>query len=140
MAENFALELVTPTGIVYRGEVEEVTAWNPMGQFGVLSDHINFITSLVPGVVEIKLPGGAMLYYVVSGGLAEVKDGKMTILADSAEEPATIDVAGVEEFLREMEKEIAELSMYADEFETKQHDLMLARARHRAAVELRASH
>jgi F-type H+-transporting ATPase subunit epsilon len=140
MAETFALELVTPTGIAYRGEVEEVTAWNPIGQFGVLPNHINFITSLVPGVVEIKLPGGAMLYYVVSGGLAEVKDGKMTILADSAEEPATIDVPGVEGSLRELEGEIADLSMYADEFEAKQHELLLARARHRAATELRASH
>jgi len=84
MAETFSLELVTPTGIVYQGDVEEVTAWNPIGQFGVLAEHINFITSLVPGVVEIKLPDGVILYYVVSGGLAEVKDGKMTILADSS--------------------------------------------------------
>jgi F-type H+-transporting ATPase subunit epsilon len=140
MAETFALELVTPTGIAYRGEVEEVTAWNPIGQFGVLPNHINFITSLVPGVVEIKLPGGAMLYYVVSGGLAEVKDGKMTILADSAEEPATIDVAAVEIDLREVEGKITAISMYAEEFEITQHDLLLARARHRAATELRASH
>jgi F-type H+-transporting ATPase subunit epsilon len=140
MAETFALELVTPTGIAYRGEVEEVTAWNPIGQFGVLPNHINFITSLVPGVVEIKLPGGEMLYYVVSGGLAEVKDGKMTILADSAEEPATIDVEAVEIDLREVEGKITAISMYAEEFETTQHDLLLARARHRAATELRASH
>ena len=88
MAETFPLELVTPTGIAYQGEVVEVTAWNPLGQFGVLAEHINFITSLVPGIVEVKLADGGMLYYVVSGGLAEVKDGKMTILADSAEEPA----------------------------------------------------
>ncbi len=139
MAETFSLELVTPTGIVYQGDVEEVTAWNPIGQFGVLAEHINFITSLVPGVVEINLPDGAILYYVVSGGLAEVKDGKMTILADSAEEPAMIDVGGVEQFLRDIENEVAGLSMYEAEFEIKQHDLLLARARHRAATELRAS-
>jgi len=139
MAETFPLQLVTPTGIAYQGEVEEVTAWNPIGQFGVLAKHIDFITSLAPGVVEVKLPDGGMLYYVVAGGLAEVKDGKMTILADSAEEPATIDLAGVEGFLREIEGEIAELSMYEEGFETKQHDLMLARARHRAALELRAA-
>jgi F-type H+-transporting ATPase subunit epsilon len=140
MAETLPLELVTPTGIAYEGDVEEVTAWNPIGQFGVLPNHINFITSLVPGVVEIKLPGGAMRYYVVAGGLAEVKDGKMTILADSAEEPGAIDVTAVEIDVREVEGKIAELSMYAEEFEITQHDLMLARARQRAATELRASH
>jgi F-type H+-transporting ATPase subunit epsilon len=140
MAETFTVELVTPTGIAYQGEVEEVTAWNPIGQFGVLANHINFITSLIPGIVEIKLPGGAMRYYVVAGGLAEVKDGKMTILADSAEGPETIDVGGVEGFLREMESEISMLSMYEEGFEAKQHELMLARARHRAATELRSAH
>ena len=140
MAETFQLELVTPTGIVNQGEVQEVTAWNPIGQFGVLADHINFITSLVPGVVEVKLPDGGMLYYVVSGGLAEVKDGKMTILADSAEEPAAIDLAGVEGVLREIELQIAELSMYEEGYDLKQHDLLLVRARQRAAAELRAPH
>src|ERR1700732_2476271 len=140
MAETFPLQLVTPTGIAFEGEVEEVTAWNPIGQFGVLPNHINFITSLVPGVVEIKLPGGTMRYYVVSGGLAEVKDGKMTILADSAEEPGTIDIAAVEIDLREVEGKITSISMYAEEFETTHHDLMLARARQRAATELRSAH
>jgi F-type H+-transporting ATPase subunit epsilon len=139
MAETFQLELVTPTGIAYEGEVEEVTAWNPIGQFGVLADHINFITSLVPSVVEIKLPGGMMRYYVVAGGLAEVKDGKMTILADSAEDPGSIDVAAVEVELREVEGKLTAISMYAEEFETTEHDLMLARARRRAATELRTS-
>ena len=140
MAETFPLQLVTPTGIAYEGDVEEVTAWNPIGQFGVLPNHINFITSLVPGVVEIKLPGAAMLYYVVSGGLAEVKVGRMTILADSAEEPAAIDLAGVEGMLREIELQIGELSMYEEGYELKQHDLLLARARQRAAIELRTAH
>ncbi len=138
MAETFPLELVTPTGIAYQGEVVEVTAWNPLGQFGVLAEHINYITSLVPGIVEVKLPDSGMLYYVVSGGLAEVKDGKMTILADSAEEPRMIDLAGVEGMLREIELQIAELSMYEEGYELKQHDLLLARARQRAASELRA--
>lgn len=136
MAETFPLQLVTPTGVVYQGDVEEVTAWNPIGQFGVLPEHINFITSLVPGVLEIKLPGGAMRYYVVSGGLAEVKDGAMTVLADSAEEPGAIEVEAVEIEVREIEGKIAEISMYAEEYETTQHDLLLARARRRAAVEL----
>jgi len=137
MAETFPLELVTPTGIAYQGEVVEVTAWNPLGQFGVLAEHINFITSLIPGIVEVKLADGGMLYYVVSGGLAEVKDGKMTILADSAEEPAAIDLAGVEGMLLEIELQIAQLSMYEEGYDLKQHDLLLARARRRAAAELR---
>ena len=137
MAEAFPILLVTPTGIAYEGDVEEIIAWNSMGQFGVLAKHIDFVTSLVPEVVEITLAGGETRYYVVSGGLAEVKNGKMTILADSAEKPDSIALPKVEELLRELEARVAALSMYAPEFETAHYELMLARARHRAAAELR---
>ena len=41
--------------------------------------------------------------------------------------------------LREAEGKITAISMYAEEFETTQHDLLLARARQRAATELGAS-
>src|SRR5690348_17616188 len=105
MANTFALKVVTPTGIVFEGEAEEVTAENPIGQFGVLPEHINFITSLVPCILEIRLAGGEKLYYVVSGGLAEVKDGAMTVLADSAEEPGTIKIEEVEVQVREVRSE-----------------------------------
>jgi F-type H+-transporting ATPase subunit epsilon len=139
MANTFALKVVTPTGIVFEGDVEEVTAEDPIGQFGVLPEHINFITSLVPGILEIKLPGGDKLYYVVSGGLAEVKDGAMTVLADGAEDPGAIKIEEVEVQIREVEERLLELSMYADEYELSHHNLLLANARRRAATELRSS-
>lgn len=138
MADTFPLQIVTPTGIVYEGEAEEVTAEGPLGQFGVLPEHINFITSLVPGIMQVNLPGGEQRYYVVSGGLAEVKDGKMTVLADSAEEPGTIKLEEIDVAIRDLEGRIVEVSMYAEEFEPMSRDLALARARRRAATELRA--
>ena len=52
MAATFPFTLVTPTGVVAEGQAEQVTAIGPLGEFGVLADHINFITSLVPGVAR----------------------------------------------------------------------------------------
>ncbi len=138
MADTFPLQIVTPTGIVYQGEAEEVTAEGPLGQFGVLPEHINFITSLVPGILQLKATGGQTRYYVVSGGLAEVKDGAMTVLADSAEEPGSIRVEEVDITIRDLEGKMVEVSVYAEEYEPMHRDLMLARARCRAATELRA--
>ena len=87
MAASFQFRLITPTGVVFEGSVEEVSAIGPLGEFGVLADHINFITSLVPGVLEARLAEGRAMHWVVSGGLAEVKDGVLTMLASSAETP-----------------------------------------------------
>ena len=93
MASTFPFRLVTPTGIVFEGDALEVSAIGPLGEFGVLPEHINFITSLVPGVLEAKLPDGTAMHWVVSGGLAEVKDSVMTVLASSAESPEKVDAS-----------------------------------------------
>ena len=93
MAATFPFRLVTPTGIVFEGDAAEVSAIGPLGEFGILPEHINFITSLVPGVLEARLPDGTAMHWVVSGGLAEVKDSVLTVLASSAESPERIDGA-----------------------------------------------
>src|SRR5260370_31704146 len=97
MASTFKFRMVTPTGIVFEGDAAEVSAIGPLGEFGVLPDYINFITSLVPGVLEAQLPDGAKMHWVVSGGLAEVKDGVMTVLASSAESPDSVHASAAAE-------------------------------------------
>ena len=51
MATTFAFKFVTPTGVLFDGQAEQVNAVNPLGEFGILADHTNYITSLVPGLL-----------------------------------------------------------------------------------------
>lgn len=133
MANTFPLQLVTPTGVVFEGEVEEVTATGPLGQFGVLAEHTNFITSLLPGALEIKRTGGATEVWIVSGGLAEVKDGVMTVLASGAEVPASIDPAAAISDEQSADQKIATMSFYDAGYPAAEEAQMLARARAAAA-------
>jgi F-type H+-transporting ATPase subunit epsilon len=133
MAGTFSFTLVTPTGVVAEGQAEEVSAIGPLGEFGVLPDHINFITSLVPGVLEARLPDGVAMHWVVSGGLAEVKDGVMTVLASSAESPESIDANAAAAQVRQADEIFSSLSFYDPEYAPAQEALMLARARVEAA-------
>ena len=61
MATTFAFKLVTPTGVLFDGQAEQVNAVNPLGEFGVLADHTNYITSLVPGLLTIRTAEGQTL-------------------------------------------------------------------------------
>jgi F-type H+-transporting ATPase subunit epsilon len=133
MAETFPFRLVTPTGIVFEGEAEQVSAVGPLGEFGVLAEHINFITSLVPGVLEARLPGGGSKHWVVSGGLAEVKDGVMTVLASSAESPENVDANAAAVEVKEADEKFSNLSFYDPDYAPAQEALQLARARAEAA-------
>jgi F-type H+-transporting ATPase subunit epsilon len=134
MAGTFSFTLVTPTGVVAEGQAEEVSAIGPLGEFGVLPDHINFITSLVPGVLEARLPDGVAMHWVVSGGLAEVKDGVMTVLASSAESPDSIDANTAAAQVQQADEIFSSLSFYDPEYAAAQEALMLARARVEAAA------
>lgn len=134
MAATFPFTLVTPIGVVAEGQAEEVSAIGPLGEFGVLPDHINFITSLVPGVLEARLPDGEAMHWVVSGGLAEVKDGAMTVLASSAESPESIDASTAAAQVRQADEIFSSLSFYDPDYAPAQEALMLARARVEAAA------
>jgi F-type H+-transporting ATPase subunit epsilon len=134
MAATFPFRLVTPTGIVFEGDALEVSAIGPLGEFGVLPEHINFITSLVPGVLEAKLPDGTAMHWVVSGGLAEVKDSVMTVLANSAESPQTIDASAAKTQVQETDEKFSSMSFYDPNYAAAQDALKLAEARVEASA------
>jgi F-type H+-transporting ATPase subunit epsilon len=133
MAATFPFGLVTPTGIVFEGDAAEVSAIGPLGEFGILPEHINFITSLVPGVLEARLPDGSAMHWVVSGGLAEVKDSVLTVLASSAESPERIDSAAAAAEVQQADEVFSNTSFYDPSYAAAQDALKLAQARVEAA-------
>jgi F-type H+-transporting ATPase subunit epsilon len=83
--------LVTPARELLDLEVEEVYAPGVLGQFGVLPQHTNFLTALEPGELRYRV-NGKDFYVAVSGGVCEVLDDVVTVLADAAEPAGEIDV------------------------------------------------
>jgi F-type H+-transporting ATPase subunit epsilon len=138
MATTFAFKLVTPTGVLFDGQAEEVTAVNPLGEFGVLADHTNYITSLVPGLLTIRTADGQTLEYLITGGLVEVKDGVMTALAQSAEPPEKVAPADETE-LRDAEERLSQMSIYDPNYDEEKQSVMVLRARRDVAESRRAS-
>lgn len=92
MAENIRLEVVTPERYVVSEEAQIVMAPGSLGEFGVLSGHTPFMTSLNTGVIRFEDTGGKERFVFVSGGFAEALPDRVTILADSAERRRDIDV------------------------------------------------
>ncbi len=93
MAENIRLEVVTPEKQVVNETAQIVMAPGSMGEFGVLSGHTPFMTSLNTGAVHYRDESGKDQFVFVSGGFAEALPDKVTVLAESAEKTEDIDVA-----------------------------------------------
>ncbi len=129
MAETFSFKLVSPTGIVYEGPVEQAIAIGAKGEFGVLPNHINFITALNPGVITLKLGDGSTTEYLLTGGLAEVKEGVMTVLASEAIPVAAVDPVAAAPEVQAAEEKLAHMSFYDPGYQQAEETLRIARAR-----------
>ena len=90
-------------------EVDEVTAPGELGEFGVLPNHISFLSTLVPGEMVYK-QGTNKKNLAVSGGYAEVLDNIMTVLAPAAEFAGEIDAVRAQRAKERAEKLVAELN------------------------------
>ena len=90
MADLIQVDIVTPDRMLYSGTADLVTLPGTSGQMGVLHGHAPLLTTLDIG--EIILHNGQdAVYIAVSGGVAEVRPDKVTILADAAESLDEID-------------------------------------------------
>ncbi len=107
MAATFHVRLLTPEREVFAGEAQHLYARGSLGYLGVLANHAPLLTSLEPGVMSIRLPGGALEHFVVTGGFLEVSSNRATVLADAAELASEIDAAAAERALSEARGRLA---------------------------------
>ncbi len=100
------VQIITAERTVFsEDDVEEVVAPGVEGQFAVLPRHAAFITELVPGRMVLK-KGGEEMPLAITGGFFEVRDNRVTILADAAERAEEIDVERAEEARRRAEEHL----------------------------------
>ncbi|MBT8196070.1 MAG: ATP synthase F1 subunit epsilon [Bacteroidia bacterium] len=77
------LEIITPDDRVYQGEVTSVIVPGSNGQFQILVNHAPIISSLSEGKVEVKTSDGEDKTFDVRGGVIEVLNNKIILLAES---------------------------------------------------------
>jgi len=105
MENKLKLEIVTPYGLIYSDEVDELVASGSEGEFGVLPQHIPFLTSLKIGMLTYK-KGNETGYFFVNSGYAEVGPDKVLVLADSAEKSEDIDVERAKAAMKRAEERL----------------------------------
>lgn len=109
MSTHFQLRVVTPNRQLLDEQVREVTAPGTVGEFGVLPDHITFLSSLEIGSFSYRTDGGTRRL-AIRGGFAEVIDNVMTVLADDAILPEKVNVEAARAKAQEAEAALKTLS------------------------------
>ncbi len=86
------LEVVTPRKIDFSDDVKSFTAPGTEGSFQILPNHAPFITTLQIGKVKFLTKDNVEKVYATSGGVVEVHQNKISMLAETIEAKENIDI------------------------------------------------
>lgn len=97
--KTFTLHLFGADRLFYEGDCSSVVVPAVDGQYGVLADHSNFITAIVPGELTFTVLGEKPLVttVVVAGGIMKIEDNDVLILVDYVLRPDEIDATRARE-------------------------------------------
>jgi len=86
MAKNFQLKIITPSKIIYEGEVDSLIVPGEAGYLGVLADHAPLISTLRPGKITVSESAGRVKVFNSPGkGFIEVIKNQATLLLRALE-------------------------------------------------------
>lgn len=86
----FPLRIVTPDGLEYEGQAEEVIVRSTSGDIGILAGHVNCVAPLGMGRATIII-GGQKRYGACIGGILSVVNGTVTLVPTTFEWADEID-------------------------------------------------
>ena len=89
--KTFRLLVNTPDRVFYNDDVTMVELSTTEGEIGVYAEHIPLTSVLVPCVMNIHVDVDVKKA-AVHGGIVEILQDKVTVLAEIAEWPEEIDV------------------------------------------------
>ena len=87
----FPLKIVTPDGLAYEGQAEEVIVRTTGGDLGILAGHINCVAPLGMSRAMLVIDGKTR-YAACIGGMVSVVNGQVTVVATTFEWADQIDV------------------------------------------------
>ena len=122
----FQLKIVTPDGVRFEGQAEELIVRTVSGDVGILAGHTNYVAPLGMGQATI-VTDGQKRYGACIGGMVSVVDGKVTLLPTTFEWAEDIDTHRVS-----LSEEKAQ-SVLANK-DASDTDIVLAKARLKRAL------
>lgn len=130
--KTFPLQIGTPDGLLFEGEVVRVMCRAITGDLAILAGHMNFCTALGMGEAYVELEDGTRRSAACIGGMLSVMDGKCHLLATTWEWEEDIDLERAQKAKARAEERLSKENL--DEKEQKIAEAKLHRALVRIGV------
>jgi F-type H+-transporting ATPase subunit epsilon len=105
---KFEVEVLTPEGEVFSGEVRQVSTRTAVGEIGILANHAPLLAALRPADLRLHLSDSETVHYAQAHGWLQVFGNRARLLVEEAIDPQDLDTAALKEQLADAEQRLAE--------------------------------
>ncbi len=128
--KEIALEIITPSKVIYSDNVKSITIPGTKGSFQVLYNHAPIISTFEIGRIKVVDKNDKELSFATSGGTVEVNNNKILVLAETAELPENIDIERAKESMDRAQKRL----LTKKDIDIQRAEGAIARAKNRISI------
>jgi len=111
----FPVEILTPEGQVFAGDVEMLSTRTEVGEIGVLANHAPVLAMLAPSELRLHRSETEITRFAQGEGYIQVHDNHALVLVEDCIEPTDVDQAHYREELDKAEATIKEIGGHSEE-------------------------
>ena len=103
-----SVEVLTPEGEVFNGDVKQVSTRTAVGEIGILANHVPILAALEPTELRLHLSDSEIERYAQAHGWLQVFANHALILVEEAVPPDQLDPARLRDQLQDAEQRLSE--------------------------------
>src|SRR5919205_476792 len=104
--EKYPVEILSPEGEVWSGEVEMVSTRTPTGSIGVLANHTPLLAMLDPTELRLYESENEVVRFAQGEGYIQVGGNRALLLVEEAHAPDELDVSDLRERVQRAERDL----------------------------------
>jgi F-type H+-transporting ATPase subunit epsilon len=116
------VEVLTPEGEVFAGEVRQVSTRTEVGEIGILANHAPLLAALQPTELRLHTSETETVRYAQAHGWLQMFGNRARLLVEEAISPEDLDAAALREQLSDAEQRLTEKEKGSAAFARAQKD------------------
>jgi F-type H+-transporting ATPase subunit epsilon len=102
------VEVLTPEGEIFEGEVQQVSTRTEVGEIGILANHAPLLAALRPTELRLHVSDSETRRYAQAHGWLQMFGNRARLLVEEAIAPEDLDAAALKEQLSDAERRCSE--------------------------------
>jgi F-type H+-transporting ATPase subunit epsilon len=116
------VEVLTPEGEVWEGEVRQVSTRTEVGEIGILANHAPLLAALRPTELRLRVSDSEVTRYAQAHGWLQIYGNRARLLVEEAIPPEDLDAGVLKEQLSDAEQRLSESEEGSADFARAQKD------------------